>query len=119
MVRVTGTDPLQHRGVESRPGGTAPPSINGASRPPARSLEEPMRQMIPATFDGEVFRPKEPVHLDPNTDVLLAVHSDGVRKPGTKSFIETALSLKARGPSDLSLRVDEILYGHTVDDDEE
>lgn len=77
-----------------------------------------MMQMVPATFDGEVFRPKEPVHLDPNTDVLLAVHSEDTRKPRTRSFLDTALAISGDGPSDLSLRIDEYLYGDMVNDDE-
>lgn len=81
-----------------------------------------------ATYDGEVFRPDEAVDLPPNTRVTLtvstpSVHTEAEEKPDElnrrpKSFIETALALRAEGPKDLSMRIDEYLYGDVVSDEE-
>jgi hypothetical protein len=35
-----------------------------------------MTTIIDATFDGEVFRPSQPVQLEPNTPVRLTVESN-------------------------------------------
>jgi hypothetical protein len=65
-----------------------------------------------ATFDGEVFRPEEPVSLSPNTQVRITVElatpNSGRKK---KSFLDTARSLKLQGPPDWSSRFEEYLYG--------
>ena len=67
---------------------------------------------LKATFDGEVFRPEEPVSLSPNTQVRITVElatpSSGRKK---KSFLDTARSLKLQGPPDWSSRFEEYLYG--------
>ena len=81
-----------------------------------------------ATYDGEVFRPDEAVDLPPDTPVILMVSTSSAhtaaeekadelnRRP--KSFLETALALAAEGPQDLSMRIDEYLYGDVVSDEE-
>ena len=66
-----------------------------------------------ATFDGEVFRPEEPVSLSPNTQVRITVELAETGPEGKKkmSFLETARSLKLQGPPDWSSRFEEYLYG--------
>ena len=70
-----------------------------------------MSQTLEATFDGQVFRPAEPVALQPDTrvELVITVKAAPVEKP--KSFLRTARSLKLQGPKDWSSRVDDYLYG--------
>jgi hypothetical protein len=80
-----------------------------------------MTTTIEATFDGEVFRPTQPVPLEPNTPVKLTVEtavppapedkvSDKTGKP--YSFFDVARSLKIEdGPPDWSANIDKYLYG--------
>ena len=72
-----------------------------------------MVQTIEALFDGVVFRPTEPLSLAPNTRVRITVESvsAGQTEGETRSFLETARSLKLEGPSDWSLNLDKYLYG--------
>ncbi len=74
-------------------------------------LEIGMSHTLKATFDGNVFRPDEPVGLRPNTRVRLIVEpaEDPERRP--QSFLRVARSLKLEGPPDWSSRLDEYLYG--------
>jgi predicted DNA-binding antitoxin AbrB/MazE fold protein len=69
-----------------------------------------MTTVIEATFDGTVFRPKEPVTLKPNTPVRLTVEALPVPPPAT-SFLRVARSLKIQGPPDWSENVDKYLHG--------
>lgn len=75
-----------------------------------------MEKIFKATYDGEVFRPNEPVDLDPDTEVT--VHSNG-KENRPLSFLQTARSLKLRGPSDFSSNLDDYLYGGKPIRDEE
>jgi len=79
-----------------------------------------MTTKIEATFDGEVFRPTQPVPLEPNTPVRLTVEtavpparddqvSDKMGKP--YSFFDTLKSMQIDGPPDWSANVDKYLYG--------
>jgi len=70
-----------------------------------------MSVTIQATFDGQVFRPKTPVSLEPNTEVRLTVEpvSAGTQKPA--SFLQTARSLNLEGPTDWAANLDQYLYG--------
>jgi len=71
-----------------------------------------------ATFDGEVFRPEEPVELSPNTQVRITVELTEANPGGKKrmSFLDTARSLKLQGPPDWSSRFEEYLYGDAGDE---
>jgi len=80
-----------------------------------------MEKTVNATFDGEVFRPDEPVDLESNTKVRLLIEETPKRnlklefmakKPGGKpyEFFEYLRSLKLDGPSDWSENLDEYLY---------
>ena len=71
-----------------------------------------MTTTIRATFDGEVLRPREPLHLPPNTEVLLTIESEPAGEgPQGSSFLKLARSLRLDGPPDWSARLDEYLYG--------
>src|SRR4051794_18078270 len=65
---------------------------------------------IEATFDGSVFRPKQPVELPPNTPVRLTIE-DLRAAPEAGAFLRTARSLNLEGPSDWAAKLDEHLYG--------
>jgi AF2212-like protein len=80
-----------------------------------------MTTTIEATFDGEVFRPTQPVSLEPNTPVKLTVETAepspaqqdaGVKHKKPYSFFDVARSLKIEdGPPDWSANIDKYLYG--------
>ena len=73
-----------------------------------------MMKTIEATFDGTVFRPTEPVLLEPNTRVKITFKTEPTAKP--RSFLDTARNLNLDGPADWSEKVEEYLYGGMVDD---
>ncbi len=80
-----------------------------------------MEKILDATYDGEVFRPDEPVDLASNTKVkviieevpkklkLVEMPKKGKAKP--YAFLRYARSLKLDGPSDFSKNLDDYLYG--------
>lgn len=81
---------------------------------------------VPATYDGEVLRPDEPLPLPPNTRVVLTVDAspdvaapkeNGDGEPG--SFFRTARSLNLDGPPDWSTRFDEYLNGERMKGDDQ
>ena len=76
-----------------------------------------MTKTLEATFDGVVFRPAEPVDLQPNTRVQLAVTVKPATEPTPKSFLRVARALRLPGPADWSERVDDYLYGGAGPDD--
>lgn len=83
-----------------------------------------MEKSVEATFDGEVFRPEEPVDLASNTKVTLTFQKRSKRKskklklvyvpkkPGGKpyGFLDYLASLNLDGPSDFSTNLDDYLY---------
>jgi hypothetical protein len=86
-----------------------------------------MTTTIDATFDGEVFRPTQPVALEPNTPVKLTVETAAPPKAAeaatTKtgkpySFLDALRSMQIDdGPPDWSANVDKYLYGHLHDEE--
>lgn len=92
------------------------PDLAGAKRE--------MTTTIDATFDGEVFRPTQPVALEPNTPVKLTVETAVPAKTAEEvsaekgkpySFFEVARSLKITdGPPDWSANIDKYLYGEQL-----
>lgn len=62
-----------------------------------------------ATWDGKVFRPREPLALPPNTDVMLLVETPRQKTGEPGSFFRFARSLNLDGPPDWSERFDEYL----------
>ena len=83
-----------------------------------------MTTTIDATFDGEVFRPSQPVALEPNTPVKLTVETTSLPKANNEqipktgkpySFFDVARSLKIEdGPPDWSANIDKYLYGERL-----
>jgi len=63
------------------------------------------------TFDGKVFRPEEPVELEPDTRVRATIEAAERVRGGRGAFLETARSLNLDGPPDWSSRLEEYLYG--------
>ena len=70
-----------------------------------------MEKIVNATFDGEVFRPDEPVDLEPNTKVRLqlTVKKKKSGKPGV--FLDYILSVSIDAPPDYATNIDDYLYG--------
>ena len=76
-----------------------------------------MEKTIKALFDGEVFRPAEPVALEPNTyvQIIIAAVSPG-QGAAPVSFLQVARALNLEGPADWSTNLDKYLYD--LDDEE-
>lgn len=79
-----------------------------------------MSTVIDATFDGEVFRPSQPVALEPNTPVRLTVESTTpAERTEPKepimgepySSLKAMLAMRLDGPPDWSANIDKYLYG--------
>ena len=77
-----------------------------------------MSQTLEATFDGSVFRPDQPIELEPNTRVRITIEPATTSDKEPVSFLEVAESLNLEGPPDWSSRLDDYLYGGngTVDE---
>ena len=91
-----------------------------------------MDKILDATYDGEVFRPDEPLELASNTKVKIIIEDEAdeskklklVEMPKTGkgepySFLKYIESLDLDGPSDFSRNLDEYLYGGKSLDDAE
>lgn len=79
-----------------------------------------MEKILDATFDGEVFRPDEPVDLEPNTKAKIIIDEPKklklVEKPKKGkgepyAFLKYLESVDLDGPPDFSSNLDEYLYG--------
>ena len=75
-----------------------------------------MTKTVEAIFDGEVLRLKEPLDLAPNTVVQVTINTVEPDQSKPLSFLDTALSLKLKGPPDWSERLEDYLYGHYTDE---
>jgi predicted DNA-binding antitoxin AbrB/MazE fold protein len=70
-----------------------------------------MTETIEALYDGEVFRPTEPIALAPNTRVRVIIESLPLAERTDSSFLRTARAIELEAPSDWSENVDVYLYG--------
>ena len=70
-----------------------------------------MSQTLDAIFDGSVFRPDEPIELEPNTRVRITIEPSRASEKNSESFLRVARSLNLDGPPDWSSRLDDYLYG--------
>jgi len=61
-----------------------------------------MPHTVEAVYDGAVLRPTTPLGLEPNTRVRLTVEVLSPSQAGPSSFLDTARSLRLRGPADWS-----------------
>jgi hypothetical protein len=77
-----------------------------------------MSQTLDAVFDGTVFRPDQPIELEPNTRVRITIEPATSSEHEPQSFLRVARSLNLEGPRDWSSRLDEYLYtgNGTVDE---
>lgn len=72
--------------------------------------------VVPATFDGTVFRPTAPVTLPPDTEVVLFVEpAAAAEKTDELSFLDTANSIEVEGPTDWATNLKAYLYGRPDD----
>lgn len=88
-----------------------------------------MEKTVNATFDGEVFRPDEPISLATDTKVkviipekhkkveLVEMPKQSTGKP--YAFLDFAMAANLDGPSDFSTNLDDYLYGGKSLDNEE
>jgi predicted DNA-binding antitoxin AbrB/MazE fold protein len=70
-----------------------------------------MSQTLDAIFDGSVFRPDQPIELEPNTRVRITIEPATISAQESQSFLRVAQSLNLDGPPDWSSHIDEYLYG--------
>ena len=70
-----------------------------------------MSQTLDAVFDGNVFRPDQPIELEPNTRVRITIEPTPPADRQPESFLKVARSLNLNGPRDWSSRLDDYLYG--------
>jgi predicted DNA-binding antitoxin AbrB/MazE fold protein len=70
-----------------------------------------MSQTLDAIFDGSVFRPDQPIELEPNTRVRITIEPALRSEERSESFLRVARSLNLDGPADWSSRLDDYLYG--------
>lgn len=69
-----------------------------------------MTKIFHAIFDGKVLRPDEPIGLEQNTRVRLTIQAIETPSKKSRSFFDTARSLKLKGPVDWSERFENYLY---------
>jgi predicted DNA-binding antitoxin AbrB/MazE fold protein len=66
-----------------------------------------MIKTVEAIFDGQVFRPSEPVELKPNTRVRIIIETMLPEGEKVTSFLRTARALNLEGAPDWSVNLDE------------
>ena len=64
-----------------------------------------------AVFDENVFRPDNPLELEPNTRVRLTIETVQPDARQAKSFLRVARSLNLDGPPDWAANLETYLYG--------
>ena len=70
-----------------------------------------MEKTVNATFDGEVFRPDDPVDLEPNTKVTLKLDVKSKKKVGKPyAFLDFLRSANIDAPPDYAANLDDYLY---------
>lgn len=62
-------------------------------------------------FDGKVFRPEEPVHLEPNTRCVVTIQSASVAQTGDAWQLLDEMAGSIEAPADWSAQHDHYLYG--------
>lgn len=90
-----------------------------------------MDKIVNATYDGEVFRPDEPIELASNTKVKVIVEDENEEPKKLKlvempkkgkgepySFLRYARSVSIDAPPDYASNIDEYLYGGKSLDEE-
>lgn len=72
-----------------------------------------MTKTLNAIYDGKVFKPEKQLDLKPNIRVRITIDTSEKKIVKKGSFLQTARSLKLKGPSDWSGRLEDYLYGET------
>lgn len=76
-----------------------------------------MLQELEAVFDGTALQPEVPLNLAAGTRVRIIVESVLPNEvKSSKTFLQTAQSLKLQGEPDWSEKIDQELYGETLSD---
>lgn len=70
-----------------------------------------MTQIVKAVYDGEVFKPEEPVKIPAHTSVELLVHTVPGESGEPQSFLKGIAALELRGPADWSEHFEDYLNG--------
>jgi len=70
-----------------------------------------MVKTIEAVYDGQVFRPDDPLMLEPNIRVRLTIETVQSDTEQAKSFLQVARSLNLDGPPDWAANLETYLYG--------
>jgi len=79
---------------------------------PQKSERHVMTQVLKAVFDGKVFRPKEPVNLEPNSELQIIVEiPDGKKLVKQKSLLAGVAEMNLSGPADWSEHFEDYLDG--------
>lgn len=74
-----------------------------------------MEKIVDATFDGQVFRPDEPIDLKPNTKAKIIIEEKLVGEKKKRSrkpyaWVDLALAANLDLPADYALNIDDYLY---------
>lgn len=69
-----------------------------------------MTTTVYMNYDGQVFRPEEPVDLKPDTRVRATIETAEEAQGQYGVFLNTATSLNLEGPPDWSTRLEHYLY---------
>jgi len=70
-----------------------------------------MPKSLHVTFDGKVFRPEEPVDLEPNTRYIVTIEREETSGEQNVWDVLNNLIGAVEGPEDLSQEHDHYLYG--------
>jgi predicted DNA-binding antitoxin AbrB/MazE fold protein len=70
-----------------------------------------MLKTIEAIYDGKVFRPADPLVLEPNIRVRLTIETTPLAEESAGSFLQVARSLNLDGPADWAANLETYLYG--------
>ena len=71
-----------------------------------------MTQSLKVIYDGKVFKPQEPVNLEPNSELRIVVEIPDANKPAKQKSLFAALAeMNLSGPADWSENFEDYLTG--------
>ena len=71
-----------------------------------------MTQAVKVFYDGKVFKPKEPVNLEPNSELQILVEVPDAKEPAkSKSLFVELAKMNLSGPADWSENLEDYLDG--------
>jgi len=77
-----------------------------------------MTHIVAGTYDGHAMQFDEPLPYPANTRLVAALEQETPSFQNGRSWAARARELKLQGPTDLSVRLHEYLYGGDEDDRE-